>query len=265
MNTFLQTHRMVFYCVVCLCQSLCAFAQSKSNSKGPDSPVVVGTLTAVDDSGRRFEILQTGKHRRRLYADARTKIDYVGFPDKARHQPTPGYGVKASSEKDGRLKSLLFTPAVAGQQPLGPEKLTMTVAELFTRTDRDRDDRVGYVEFSQSIHASPKHGPEMFRKVDSNADGELTLKEFSHALDGVAWWTLSRRTPAAWIAHADRDRDGHLNLKEFAAICTSGNHVENIFRRCDLDKSGDLSRQETTAYIRGVTHGKEQRKRKAAS
>ena len=265
MNTCLQTHRVVFCCVICLCQSLCACAQSQSNSTGAHSPVVVGILAAVDDSGKRFEVRQAEKYHRRLYADARTKIYYVGFPDKARHQPTVGYGVKASSEKDGRLKSIHFTPAVSGSKPLGPEKLTMTVAELFTRTDRDRNDRVGYVEFSESIHASPKHGPDMFRKVDSDTDGELTRKEFGHALNGVAWWTLSRRTPEAWIAHADGNRDGHLSLKEFAVICTSGNHVENIFRRSDRDKSGDLSRQETTAYIRSVTHGKKQRKRKAAS
>ena len=61
---------------------------------------------------------------------------------------------------------------------------------------------------------------------------------------------------------ADRDKDGMLDTKEFGLICTSGNHLKNIFKRVDRDKSGSLSQGETEAYLRSVTHGKERSKKK---
>ena len=50
-----------------------------------------------------------------------------------------------------------------------------------------------------------------------------------------------------------------LDIKEFAWISTSGNHIENIFKRIDRDESGSLTQRETAAYIRSVTHGKTQK------
>ena len=60
----------------------------------------------------------------------------------------------------------------------------------------------------------------------------------------------------------DRDKDGMLDTKEFGLICTSGNHLKNIFKRVDRDKSGSLNERETEAYIRSITHGKERSKQK---
>jgi hypothetical protein len=160
-------------------------ARAESNSKGPNSPIVVGTLKAVDATGNKFEVLQEGNHLRKLHADNNTRIYYVGFPTKACHKPTLGYGVKASCEKNGRLKSINFTPSVSDSQPLGEAKLSMTEAELFAKVDKDDNGGVGYVEFAVSIHHSAKHGPDTFRKVDKDADGELNAKEFRLALNDV--------------------------------------------------------------------------------
>jgi hypothetical protein len=55
--------------------------------------------------------------------------------------------------------------------------------------------------------------------------------------------------------------DEKLGMKEFAHICTSRNHIDNVFNRADRDKSGHLSSRETTAYIRSVTHGKQRSKK----
>jgi Ca2+-binding EF-hand superfamily protein len=230
---------------------------SESNSKGPNSLVVVGALKGVDSSGTQFEVLQDGDHTRKLYSDAKTKVYFIGLPNKANHKPMVGYGVKASSEKDGRLKSISFTPEIDEPKPLGAEKLAMSATELFARVDRDDNSRVGYAEFSETIYYSPKHGPDSFRKADKDSDGELNLKEFAVAVSSVSWWKLSRKTPDEWFTQADKNRDGMLDIKEFASICTSGNHIENIFKRTDGDESGSLTQRETAAYIRSVTHGKQ--------
>ena len=137
----------------------------------------------------------------------------------------------------------------------------MTPAELFKQVDADKDGQVGYGEFSRSVYHSPKHGPDHFRKADGNSDGSLNSDEFRKALEKVSWWTLSRKSPEAWFQKADTDSNEKLSIKEFAHICTSGNHVDNIFKRADRDDSGNLSSHETTAYIRSITHGKQKNKK----
>jgi Ca2+-binding EF-hand superfamily protein len=77
----------------------------------------------------------------------------------------------------------------------------------------------------------------------------------------VSWWKLSRTTPDEWFVQADENKDDTLSIKEFASICTSGNHIENIFKRADGDKSGGLTRSETEAYIRSVTHEEKKEKK----
>ena len=48
----------------------------------------------------------------------------------------------------------------------------------------------------------------------------------------------------------------------YGEICTGGNHLENVFNRNDRDQSGNLTQQETTAYVRSVTHGNRSSKTK---
>lgn len=253
-----MSHRLIqtFTCVgisfYCLIPTLLA----QSNSKGANSSVIVGILQEVNATETEFKVLQSGDILRTLHTDSKSKAYFVGFADKAARKATVGYAVKASCDKDGRIKTISFTPPISQTKPLGQERLSMTPAELFSRVDADKDDRVSYGEFSLSVYHSPKHGPDHFRKVDSNRDGGLDSKEFLNALEDVSWWTLSRKSAETWFQEADADRDNKLTIKEFAHICTSGNHVNNVFKRADRDKSGTLSPRESSAYIRSITHGK---------
>ena len=232
-------------------------AHAQSNSKGKNSSIVVGILKEVNASGEKLKVLQAGELLRELYTDSKSKVYFVGIVDEAARRATIGYGVKASCDKDGRIKMISFTPPIPEPKPLGEERLTMAPIELFKRVDTDKNGRVGYGEFSQSVYHSPKHGPDHFRTADSNGDGGLSSAEFRKALGKISWWTLSRKAPDVWFQEADADGDETLTMKEFAQICTSGNHIDNVFKRADLDESGGLSLGETTTYIRSVTHGKQ--------
>ncbi len=235
--------------------------QAKPNSKGVDSAIVVGTLTRVDSSGKAFDVQQTGESLRTLRLDSKSKVYFVGFSGKSKQEPQAGFGVKASCGKDGQIKTITFTPPVGEPSTLGEKRLSMTEQELFNEVDKDSSKSISYPEFSMYVYYSPKHGPDSFRKTDQDGDGVLDATEFNAALSGVSWWKLSRTTPDEWFVQADENKDDTLSIKEFASICTSGNHIENIFKRADGDKSGGLTRSETEAYIRSVTHEEKKEKK----
>ena len=240
---------------------LIANAAAQSNSKGKESRFVVGTLNSTDPMGTKLEVLQSGGYLRQLQVNAQTVVQFVGLLSKGDHKPEVGMGVKANLEKDGSVKSIIFTPSVGEPAPLGEERLKMTERELFKRADKDVSNSISYVEFSKAIFHSPKHFPDSFRKLDKNSDSVFDAAEFAAALSKVSWWQLSRRAPDEWFIQADRNQDGELDVKEFALICTSGNHTENHFARADRDRSGSLTQGETVAYIRSVTHGKARSKK----
>ena len=246
----------------------CAFlvmslnVQAKSNSEGTDRSVVVGTLASVDSSGKKFSVQQSGEHLHKLYMNAKSTVYYVGLRTQSEQKPRVGLGVKASCGKGGIIKTITFTPPLGEPAMVGEKRLTMTERELFNEVDKDASKSVSYVEFSKHIYYSPKHGPDSFRKADRDRDGVLGTAEFMNALSGVSWWKLSRQTADEWFLQADKNRDEMLDVEEFAIICTSGNHIENVFKRADEDKSGSLTQHETAAYIRSVTHGKVRKRKK---
>ena len=236
--------------------------QAQSNSKKPDSSVVVGTLKNVDSSGKKFTVQQNGESLRNLYLDSKSKVYFIGLPANGKQKPMVGQGVKATADKDGRVKTISFTPPVGETKMLGEKRLKMTETELLKEVDKDSSNSISYVEFSKYIHNSPKHGPDSFRKADKDSDGALDKTEFAAALGKVSWWKISRKSPNAWFIQADQNRDGMLDIQEFGLICPSGNHLKNIFKRADRDKSDSLNERETEAYIRSITHGKEKSKQK---
>ncbi|MEK6234570.1 MAG: hypothetical protein N2C14_07645, partial [Planctomycetales bacterium] len=115
------------------------FAQS--NSKGPNSPIVVGILIGIDDSRTKFTV-QAKDHARELSVGDAATVEYVGFPNPAERKPTLGFGVKARVEPGGKLRSVLFTPPIPQQVPLGEERLTLTDKELFRKVDRNADGKL---------------------------------------------------------------------------------------------------------------------------
>ena len=237
-------------------------AQAKPDIEGPQKSVVVGTLVNVDASGKSFQVQQNSEQIHNLFMNSKSKIYYVGLPAISKQKPRAGLEVKASCGKNGLIKTITFTPPVGEPSMLGEERLAMTERELFNEVDQDASKSVSYVEFSKHIYHSPKHGPDSFRKADRDSNGVLDGAEFPEALSEVSWWKISRKTSSDWFIQADKNMDDMLDIREFAFICTSRNHIENIFKRADEDNSDSLTQRETAAYIRSVTHEKVRTRKK---
>lgn len=225
-----------------------------SNTKGPDAPVVLGVITAVDGKVLTVRVPAIEAQQtieRRISLTDRTVLSYLDIPELARQTPTVGYQIKGLAEDDRRLlKSAILSPPLGEPARLGPERISMSSEELFAKTDTDANGKVSYGEFSRTIELSPKHGPNDFQAADKNKDGVLDATEFLERLQSVTWWRLSRKTPKEVFAQSDRDGNGALTMKEFAEICAG--HLDAVFPRYDRNKSGDLDEQEVADYIKRV-------------
>ena len=245
----MKKHPLIFVCFIALLFAIgnAANAFAESNSKGPDAPVVVGVIMAVEG---KVITVKAGSIERKLTLTAKTAISYLDISDKAKQTPTVGYLIKGNTV-EGVLTSAIFSPPMGPKVEMGPEKLTMSIEELFNKTDADKNGQLTYGEYSAAIHYSEKHGPSTFKKIDGNHDGCLNTSEFSEILKSVDWWRLSRKPPADYFTAADGDKNGILSVKEFFVICP-GSHTDANFQRCDLDKSGGLDKKETLTYINKV-------------
>ncbi len=224
-----------------------SLACGQSNSKGPDSPIAVGVVTAVSTDGKTVTILQGGDFERDLTIDDETKVNFVGMVKDAREIQV-GYGVKAKV-KNGVAGSINLTQPVGEKADLGADRHAYTVAQVLEKADDDGNGTLDYVESARWVYYSPKHGPDHFVKVDKDSDGGLDEKELESLLNTVSWWKYSRQSADDWFAQGDADGDGALTKKEFLNICSGKSHVDNHFKRTDANKNGSISPEESAAYI----------------
>ena len=239
-------------------------AHGKSNSSGPNSPVLYGEIIAVSDDRKTVTILQSGSDERDITITKKTKLSFVGMGKKSQELKV-GYWGKAKVKK-GETGSLKLTQPVGQLNPLGPERISMDEKSIFTAVDENLDSGIDYVEMSRSIYHSPKHGPDKFEKYDVNANGLLDDEEFPVLLDQLTWWKFSRKSGDDWFIQADANGDGKLDEKEFGQTFDGGNHTKNRFKRADGDKNGSLDKAEVAEYykslIGGGEEGQEEKKRK---
>ncbi len=235
---------------------------AQSNSKGRNSSVVVGRIVSVDDD--IILVRQNGEdHQRKLTVTKKTNVAFVGFKGigKPADAPQAGFGVKAKVAPGDILKSVHYTPLLPASRDI-TDKHKLTEAELFQKADLDHNKRVDYVEFSIGIHRSEKHGPDHFPKMDQDGDDTLDGKEFEQALKKVSWWRLSRKSLEEWMQTADKNGNRELSQSEFGVVCQSGNHLNQIFKRTDKDKSDAISLEELGSYLSNAISPKRKPSRK---
>ena len=141
-------------------------AHGKSNSSGPDSPVLYGEIIGLSDDRKTVTILQSGTDKREITITKKTKLSFVGMGKKSQELKV-GYWGKAKV-KNREAGSLKLTQPVGKLNPLGPERISMDEKSIFTAVDVNRDSGIDYVEMSRSIYHSPKHGPDKFEKFDNS-------------------------------------------------------------------------------------------------
>ena len=231
-------------------------AHGKSNSSGPESPVLYGEIIAVSTDKKTVTILQSGSDKREIKITKKTKLSFVGMGKKSQDLKV-GYWGKAKVKK-GEAGSLKLTQPVGKLNPLGPERISMDEKSIFTAVDQNRDSGIDYVEMSRAIYHSPKHGPDKFEKYDMDANGLLDEDEFPVLLNQLTWWKFSRKSADNWFTQGDTNGDGKLDAKEFGQTFDTGNHTENRFKRADSDKSGSLDKAEVAEYYKSLLSGGEE-------
>lgn len=220
--------------------------QAQSNSKGKDSPIVIGEITAVADDGKTITILHQGEHSRTISVPD-SKVQFVSISEDSRTVKV-GYFAKASVKKDNTSK-LLITLPIAAYEPLGENRVNWSIEQILAKADANGDEQIDYQEMSHRIYHSPKHGADKFLKADKNNDGGLNLKEFTKLMAEVNWWKNAQTTPTESFQLADTDKSGTLTKQEFLSICRGRNHVDKHFKRTDKDKNGSLDLKEVSAYF----------------
>lgn len=84
----------------------------------------------------------------------------------------------------------------------------------------------------------------IFDKVDSNGDGEISAEELQAALSNGDWSEFSPATVRLMVGIFDRDDSGGIGFEEFRRLWAYVVQWVDIFRRYDEDGSGKMDPRE---------------------
>lgn len=234
-------------------------ASAKSDESKEEKKLAIGIVIKVEKD--KIVLRKAGKEGEEVFPlDKAPSFQFVGFKGlgQSPDAPQPGFGMKANVTKDGSIKSALFAPPIPELKKI-PDRHKRTPAELFQIADENKNGQVDYVEYATWIFQSYKHLPDRYKsKLDKNGDDVMDPQEFTDSLDGLAWWTISRKSAEEWVTSADKDKSGGLNLEE-AKTVTGGAHGKHdkVFAKLDRDKSGELSSAELQPYLESIISKKD--------
>jgi Ca2+-binding EF-hand superfamily protein len=110
--------------------------------------------------------------------------------------------------------------------------------QAFSPFDRNKDNALSYQEFSIAMNL-------LFKKLDSDKDGRVSLDEFSKAKDSVKLSLDQGITMAFRFNEIDVDNDNYISRAEFL----SEQHLKPFFRIFDKDDDGFIRRGESKAGL----------------
>ena len=111
-----------------------------------------------------------------------------------------------------------------------------------------------------SVQASPqdiKELKDLFKALDVNGDGTLTLHEIQKGLKGM----VNGEQIANLMASADTDKSGEINYTEFIAATIDANvfmrddYLKSAFNMFDKDGSGKIDNSEVAELLLGEELG----------
>lgn len=116
---------------------------------------------------------------------------------------------------------------------LGPCE-SMALHELFKSIDVDADGKVSVKEFSDDMK---KHA---FEEMDTDSDKMISAEEWERAA------IADKNNGIELFESMDRDRDRGINFLEFADYAERNSNIEEAFMGLDADRNNSLSPDELT-------------------
>mmetsp|Transcript_13242 Transcript_13242/g.31202 ORF Transcript_13242/g.31202 Transcript_13242/m.31202 type:complete len:196 (-) Transcript_13242:18-605(-) len=108
---------------------------------------------------------------------------------------------------------------------LGQNPTVTELAALCEEVDKDKSGTIEFDEFIDLMARTNKTQDDMdkeimeaFRSFDVDGSGYLDREELIEALTTMGDGPVDEETVNEWIAEADTDGDGKINLKEFASM-----------------------------------------------
>jgi len=85
---------------------------------------------------------------------------------------------------------------------------------------------------------------QIFQRVDSDRNGQITTHELGKALSNGTWTPFNPETVRLMIGMFDRKQSGTIDFQEFQALWKYVTDWQNCFRSFDRDNSGSIDQRE---------------------
>ncbi|MCA9146328.1 MAG: EF-hand domain-containing protein, partial [Planctomycetales bacterium] len=178
--------------------------------------------------------------------DGNGSLDFNEFKKRGNKQPDQDQlkrdFARRDKDSDGRVTYEEFLGDRAGEQKT-------EARSAFFRFDANEDGAISEEEFVKRDVKQLSAGNQ-FRQLDGNDDKQLSEDEFMRPKLGSQWEQSGRDN----FQKFDLNGDQKLNEREFAITPALKPDPETMFRRLDVDESGELSRDEFLAPTKENQH-----------